>query len=147
MKALVQRVTSASCTVDKKVISSIQNGYLILVGFTHTDTIKEVEYIAKKIAHLRVFEDEQGKLNKSILDMNYEILSISQFTLYGSTKKGNRPSFTESMEPTKAKELYHTLNNILNNEYHIHTLEGAFGEMMDIDLRNNGPVTIMLESK
>lgn len=147
MRVLVQRVTDASCTVDQKIISEIKEGYLLLVGFTHSDTIKEVEYLAKKIANLRIFEDEEGKLNKSILDTNYEILSISQFTLYGATKKGNRPSFTQSMNPVDAEQLYHQLTNILVNEYNIPTQEGSFGAMMDIKLTNSGPVTIMLESK
>ena len=147
MKVVVQRVKEASCTVDNKIISSIKNGYLLLVGLTQGDTIKEVEYLAKKIANLRVFEDESGKLNKSILDMKYQILSISQFTLYGNTSKGNRPSFTKALEPTKANELYIELTNILNNTYNIKTLNGAFGKMMDIALINDGPVTIIIESK
>ena len=147
MKVIVQRVTSASCTVNSEVISEIQNGYLLLVGFTNNDTSKEVEYLAKKIANLRIFEDDSGKLNKSIIDMNYEILSISQFTLYGDASKGNRPSFTKALEPKKALELYLELTKILNNEYMINTFNGAFGEHMDIELINDGPVTIILESK
>ena len=147
MRIVVQRCKEASCTVNNEIISEIKNGYLLLVGLTHEDSIKEVEYLAKKIANLRVFEDEQGKLNKSILDVGYEILSISQFTLYGDAKKGNRPSFTKAMEPVKANELYLELTNILQSTYGIKTLNGAFGEMMDISLINNGPVTIILESK
>lgn len=147
MKVVVQRVKEASCTVEGKVISKINNGYLLLVGFTHNDTYEDVKYLAKKIANLRIFEDESGKLNKSILDMNYEILSISQFTLYGDTTKGNRPSFTKALEPTKALELYFVLTNILNDEYFIKTLDGAFGKQMSISLINDGPVTILLESK
>ena len=147
MKVVVQRVKKASCTVDHKVISKIDNGFLLLVGFTQSDTLKEVIYLAKKIANLRIFEDDLGKLNKSIIDMNYEILSISQFTLYGDVRKGNRPSFTKALEPKKALELYLELTNILNNEYKIKTLNGAFGEHMDITLINDGPVTIILESK
>ena len=147
MKVVVQRVKKASCTVNNEVISSIEHGYLLLVGLTQGDTLKEVEYLAKKIANLRVFEDSEGKLNKSILDMNYEILSISQFTLYGNTSKGNRPSFTKALEPIKANELYLELTSILNQEYKIKTFNGAFGEMMDISLINDGPVTIIIESK
>ncbi len=147
MKVIVQRVKEASCIVNNQLISEISNGYLLFVGLTHSDTLKEVEYLAKRIVKLRIFEDEDNKLNKSILDMNYEILSISQFTLYANTKKGNRPSFTDAMEPLDAEKLYLELTNILNNEYHIKTFNGVFGEYMDIKLVNDGPVTIMLESK
>ena len=147
MKIVIQRVKSASCTVNNEVISKINNGYLLFVGFTQNDTLKEVEYLAKKVANLRIFEDEGGKLNKSIIDKNYQILSISQFTLYGDASKGNRPSFTKALEPKKALELYLILNKILKNEYKINTLNGAFGEHMDIKLINDGPVTIILESK
>jgi len=147
VKIVIQRVKSASCTVNNEVISKINNGYLLFVGFTQNDTLKEVEYLAKKVANLRIFEDEGGKLNKSIIDKNYQILSISQFTLYGDASKGNRPSFTKALEPKKALELYLILNKILKNEYKINTLNGAFGEHMDIKLINDGPVTIILESK
>ena len=147
MKVVVQRVKSASCTVDNNVISEINNGYLLLVGFTQNDSINEVKYLAKKISNLRIFEDNLGKLNRSIIDMNYEILSISQFTLYGDASKGNRPSFTKALEPKKALELYIELTRILNEAYQINTLNGAFGEYMDISLVNDGPVTIILESK
>ena len=147
MRVVIQRAKNASCSVDGTIISSIEQGLVLLVGLTDTDTLKEVEYCAKKIANMRIFEDEDGKLNKSILDMGYEILNISQFTLYGETKKGNRPSFTKAMEPVKANELYITLTHLLNQEYGIKTYNGAFGEMMDISLINEGPVTIILESK
>lgn len=147
MKVIIQRVKEASCAVNGEVISQISNGYLLFVGLTHSDTLKEVEYLAKRIAKLRIFEDEDNKLNKSILDKNYKILSISQFTLYADTKKGNRPSFTKAMEPKVAEELYLELSNILNNVYGIKTLNGVFGEYMDISLINDGPVTISLESK
>lgn len=148
MKIILQRVKEASCSVNNEVISEIQNGYLLLIGFTHEDTMKEVEYLAKKVANLRVFEDENGKLNLSILDKEkYQILSISQFTVYGDTKKGNRPSFTKAMEPHKANELYEAFNDVIQNTYGISTLGGAFGEHMDIQLINDGPVTILLESK
>ena len=147
MKVLVQRVSRASCTVANDVKSSIKNGYLLFTGFTHTDTEEDVKYLAKKIANLRIFEDEAGKLNKSILQMNYEILNISQFTLYGDTVKGNRPSFTKAMKPEEANELYKKLTETLNFEYGIKTFNGAFGEHMEISLTNDGPVTIMLRSK
>lgn len=145
MKVLVQRVKEASCTVNGDVISSIKDGLLLLVGFTHTDTIEDVHYMAKKISNLRIFEDENHRMNKSILDMNYEILSISQFTLYGDARKGNRPSFIAAMRPKQAEPLYLKLTSILNNVYGIKTYNGAFGETMDIGLVNSGPVTIELE--
>lgn len=147
MKVVVQRVKEASCSVDNKIISSIGQGFLLLVGFTHTDTIKEVEYLAKKIANLRVFEDEDEKLNLSIIDTKGAILNISQFTIYADTKKGNRPSFTDAMKPDAALPLYLKLTDILNNTYHINTYNGKFGAMMDIQLINDGPVTVILESK
>ena len=147
MRILVQRVKKASCRVNYEIISEINSGFLLFTGFTHTDTIEDVKYLAKKVANLRVFEDEYGKLNKSIIDMEQSILNISQFTLYGDTRKGNRPSFTKAMAPTNAKTLYLELTNILNNEYNIPTRNGEFGEHMDIKLINDGPVTIRLESK
>ncbi len=147
MKILVQRVKEASCKVNNKIVSKINKGYVLLVGLTHTDELTDVEYLAKKIANLRILEDENGKLNKSISDKNYEILSISQFTLYGDTSKGNRPSFTKAMLPKQANLLYLELTNILNKTYNINTYNGVFGEYMDISLINDGPVTLMLESK
>ena len=145
MKVLVQRVKEASCTVDGEVISSIKDGFLLLVGFTHSDTIEDVHYMAKKISNLRIFEDENHRMNKSIQDMDYEILSISQFTLYGDSRKGNRPSFIAAMKPNKAEHLYLQLSIILNKVYGINTVNGAFGKTMDIGLVNSGPVTIELE--
>lgn len=147
MRILVQRVKKASCRVNYEIISEINNGFLLFTGFTHTDTIEDVKYLAKKVANLRVFEDEYGKMNQSIINKEYEILNISQFTLYGDTRKGNRPSFTKAMHPDKAKELYLELSNILQKEYNIHTLNGEFGAYMDIKLINDGPVTVLLESK
>ena len=147
MRFIVLRVKEASCIVNNETISKISNGYLLFIGLTHSDTLEDVEFLALKVAKLRIFEDENGKLNKSIIDMKYEILSISQFTLYANSKKGNRPSFTEAMEPSKAEELYLKLSSILNKEYNIKTYNGVFGEYMDIALVNDGPVTIILESK
>lgn len=147
MKIVVQRVKTASCRVNFEVTSKINNGFLLYTAFTHSDTLEDVAYLAKKVANLRVFEDDEGKMNKSIMAMNYEILNISQFTLYGDARKGNRPSFTKAMEPIKAEELYLELTNILNSEYNIKTYNGVFGAHMDIKLINDGPVTILLEGK
>lgn len=147
MKIVVQRVSKASCRVNNELVSEIDNGYLLFVGLTHTDTLTEVNYLAKKIAKLRIFEDKDGKMNKDIIDMKFSILSISQFTLYANSSKGNRPSFTDSMEPIQAKKLYLKLTEILNEEYNIKSFNGIFGEYMDISLINDGPVTIILKSK
>lgn len=145
MRIVVQRVHHASCEVDGKVLQTIKQGYLLFVGFTDTDTLEEVKYLAKKVAHLRIFEDQDGKLNKSILEVGGEILSISQFTLYGDARKGNRPSFTKAMEPKKANQLYETFNQILKETHHIMTKPGQFQAHMNIALTNDGPVTILLE--
>lgn len=144
MRVVIQRVNNASCVVNGKIISNISKGYLLLVGFTHGDSLDNISKMAKKIANLRVFEDENGKMNLNISQVNGEILSISQFTLYANTKEGNRPSFTESMIPSKAIELYQEFNNELR-KYNLNVSEGIFGEHMQIHLINDGPVTINLE--
>lgn len=146
MRIVVQRVSKAKCIVDNKVVSEIGKGYMLLVGLTHTDTLKDVETLARKVNNLRIFEDEFGKINLNIHDVNGEILSISQFTLYADTKKSNRPSFTLSMKPDEAKVLYEKFNEILNNVYNIKTLPGVFGAHMDLEIVCDGPVTITLES-
>ena len=144
MRVVVQRVLNASCTIDGKVYSEIEKGYLLLVGFTHTDSIKEVKYLAKKIANLRVFEDENGKMNLSLKTVNGKILSISQFTLYADTKDGNRPAFINAMKPQEASNLYDLFNEELRT-YDIEVLTGVFGADMKINLLNDGPVTIIYD--
>lgn len=146
MKVVVQRVLSASCVVDDKVTGKINQGYMLLVGFTTTDTTQNVIKMAKKIASLRVFEDEQGKMNKNIYDVNGEILSISQFTLYADASSGNRPSFINSMKASDAIVLYEEFNRILQDEYHIVVKCGIFGADMRLDPICSGPVTIILEN-
>lgn len=146
MRVVVQRVSRAKCIVDNQVVSEIGKGYMLLVGFTHNDTLKEVETLARKINNLRIFEDEFGKINLNIHDVNGEILSISQFTLYADTKKSNRPSFTASMGGSEAIVLYQKFNEILNSVYGINTLPGVFGAHMDLDIMCDGPVTITLEA-
>ena len=145
MRVTVQRVQSASCTVDNKLISQTNFGYMLLIGFTHNDTLDNVEKMCKKIANLRVFDDENGKMNKSIIDVNGQILAISQFTLYADATHGNRPSFVDAMEPAKANDLYQKMITILNDEYHIKTLGGSFGAHMILHPVCDGPVTINLE--
>ncbi len=145
MKVVIQRVKEASVSVNNKLFNEIKQGYLILVGFTHDDTIEDIDKIVKKIINLRVFADEEGKMNKNIIEVNGSILSISQFTLYANTKKGNRPSFVKAMAPTKALKLYNLFNRELNKE--VNTLPGMFGADMQINLINDGPVTIILDSQ
>lgn len=144
MRVVVQRVKNASCVIDGNLYSQIDTGYLLLVGFTHTDTLKEVKYLAKKIANLRVFEDENGKMNLSLKAVNGKILSISQFTLYADTKDGNRPAFVKAMNPVEASKLYDLFNEELRT-YDIEVLTGQFGADMKINLLNDGPVTIIYD--
>jgi D-tyrosyl-tRNA(Tyr) deacylase len=146
MRVVLQRVEKAKLIVDNEVLNEIKHGYLLLVSFTHTDNEDNVYKMAKKINGLRVFEDENDKLNLSIHDVKGSILSISQFTLYGNTTKGNRPSFVDSMKFDEAKVLYDLFNKVLNEEYKIETKEGSFGNHMKLDFINDGPVTILLEN-
>ncbi len=145
MKVVVQRARNASVTVDDQVVGAIDHGFVLLVGLTHEDTLADVEYCAKKVANLRVFEDAAGKMNKSIQDEAGSILSISQFTLYGDTKKGNRPSFIQAAPPQVAQPLYEQFNQLLRDKYGITVETGVFGAMMNVSLCNKGPVTIILE--
>ena len=144
MKVVLQRVKNAKCTVDGKITGQIECGYLLLVGYTHTDTDEINQKMAKKIANLRIFEDENGKMNLDIKKVNGKILSISQFTLYANTNEGNRPSFVNAMNSTLANELYHKFNDHLRS-YDLEVGEGIFGAHMEIELFNDGPVTICLE--
>ena len=145
MKVLVQRSLESSVCVNNKVIGKINKGFVVLVGFTHTDTSDDIDYLIKKIINLRVFDDENGVMNKSILDVNGSILSISQFTLYANTKKGNRPSYIDAMGGENAKNLYDEFNNKLKEFINVET--GIFGADMKVNINNDGPVTIILESR
>ena len=146
MRVVVQRVKNASCVIDGATFSEINKGFLLLVGFTQGDSIKEIKYIAKKISGLRVFEDEAGKMNLGLASVNGEILSISQFTLYADTRYGNRPSFTDALNPTEASKLYDIFNQELAS-YGITVKTGVFGAHMEINLLNDGPVTIIYDEK
>lgn len=145
MRVVLQRVKRANCIVDNKIVSEIEKGYLLLVGFTHNDSIENVKKMAKKIANLRVFEDNEGKMNLSIKSVNGSILAISQFTLYADPNSGNRPSFIDAMRPVPANQLYETFIDILNSEYEITTKKGVFGAEMELNPVCDGPVTINLE--
>lgn len=146
MKAVIQRARDASVTVDGEVVGKIDHGLVVLLGVTHEDTVEDVIYLVNKIAHLRIFEDENEKMNISLKDVNGSILSISQFTLYGDTRKGRRPNFMRAGAPDHAKDMYDQFNVHLKN-LGIHVETGIFGEMMDIQFTNVGPVTLILDSK
>ena len=143
MKVVVQRVKNASVKVDGKLINKIGQGYLLYVGFTSGDDITIVEKMVKKIVNLRIFADNDDKMNKSILDIKGRILSISQFTLYADVKKGNRPSFVDAMDKDEALELYNVFNNKLNEI--VPTYSGVYGANMQIESINDGPITISID--
>ena len=145
MKVLVQRSLKSSVSVDNIVVGSIDNGLVLFVGFTHKDTIEDIDYLIKKIINLRIFDDENGIMNKSILEVGGSILSISQFTLYADTKKGNRPSYINAMGGENSIKLYDEFNNRLSKFVSVE--KGIFGADMKVNILNDGPVTIMLESR
>ncbi|MBM7569554.1 D-aminoacyl-tRNA deacylase [Aquibacillus albus] len=145
MKAVIQRAENASVTVQDDTIGQIDFGLVVLLGVTHEDTTEDAQYLAQKIIHLRIFEDEMQKMNLSLKDVGGSILSISQFTLYGETRKGRRPNFMKAAKPEPANELYKHFNTLLENEG-IHVEKGAFGEMMNVQLTNVGPVTLVIDS-
>ncbi|WP_214842603.1 D-aminoacyl-tRNA deacylase [Exiguobacterium sp. s150] len=144
MRVLLQRVKEASVTVDETIVGKIDVGYLLLVGVTHEDTETEVNWLADKVAGLRVFEDADEKMNLSIQDVAGKVLSVSQFTLYGDTLKGRRPAFTQAAKPDIAETLYEKFNDRLRT-HGLVVETGTFGAMMDVALVNDGPVTLMLE--
>ena len=145
MKVVIQRSKKSRVSINNKVVGKITNGLVILVCFTQNDTIDDINYIVKKIVNLRIFDDENGVMNKSILDVGGDILSISQFTLYADTKKGNRPSYINALNGIEASKLYDTFNEKLNNFIHVET--GVFGAEMFVKIENDGPITIIIDSK
>ena len=145
MRAVVQRVKSASVKVDGKLVSEIGAGVLIFLGVAHDDTTTELEYIANKVANLRIFEDAEGKMNCSLLEAGGAALVVSQFTLYGDCRKGRRPSFIKAARPETANALYEQFITALEQQ-NIRTQGGTFQAMMDVQLINDGPVTILLDS-
>lgn len=144
MKVLVQRSKNSKVIIDGKVNGQIDHGYVLLVGFTNGDNETIIDKMINKILNLRIFEDENEKMNLSILDTKGSILSISQFTLYANAKEGRRPSFTNALNPTDASKLYDIFNEKLRSQ--IHTETGIFGADMKVEIYNDGPVTIMLDS-
>ncbi|WP_129044987.1 D-aminoacyl-tRNA deacylase [Companilactobacillus metriopterae] len=144
MKVVIQRVKSASVSVDNKVLGQIDQGLCLLVGFTDYDNQQTIKYIARKIVNMRIFQDQDNKMNNSLINENGKILSISQFTLLADTRHGNRPSFTEAGDFENSKELYNRFNEELR-KYDIKVEEGEFGANMQVSILNDGPVTIILE--
>lgn len=145
MRVVVQRVSEANVKIDGQIVGEISQGFMILLGIHAEDTLEDVAYLVKKITKLRVFEDNAGKMNQSILDVSGSVLSISQFTLYAETKKGNRPSFIKAARPEQAIPLYDAFNQQLQAQVPVVT--GQFGADMKVGLVNDGPVTIILDTR
>ncbi len=146
MKVVVQRSLKSSVSVDDKIVGKIDSGLVLLVGFHVDDQEKDMDYMVKKVLNLRIFDDDAGVMNRSILDVGGSILSISQFTLYGDAKKGNRPSYIKAMPGDKAKPMYEKFNEKLKN-HGITVATGIFGADMKVSILNDGPITILLESE
>ncbi|MFN0255383.1 D-aminoacyl-tRNA deacylase [Pedobacter ureilyticus] len=147
MRAVIQRVTEASCKVDGQITGSITNGFLVLLGIEDADTQEDLEWLAQKIANMRIFGDENGLMNKALSDIDGNILLISQFTLFAATKKGNRPGFTRAARPDKAIPLYEEMKKLLSQLIGKEVQCGIFGADMKISLLNDGPVTIVMDTK
>lgn len=146
MRLVVQRSKEAKVTVEGEVTGSIAKGFVVLVGVTHEDKEEDAAFLAEKVVNLRVFEDEAGKMNLSLLDVGGEVLSVSQFTLYGDCRKGRRPNFMDAAKPDHALSIYEAFNRFLNDKG-IKVETGVFGAMMDVQLTNDGPVTLIIDSK
>jgi len=147
MRMVIQRVLNAEVVVDNNSVSAIQNGLLVLLGITHDDNHNDIDYLLKKLINLRIFNDEAGKMNLSVSDIEGAILVVSQFTLYADTAKGNRPSYINAARPEKAQELYIQFCDTLKNHFTGEIQQGIFGADMKITLLNDGPVTIILDSR
>lgn len=146
MRLIIQRSKNSKVTINGKIKGKIDKGYVVLVGFTHTDNIEIIKKMVDKLINLRIFEDEKGLINLSLIDTGGEILSISQFTLYANTKNGRRPSFTDAMKPDEASKLYDIFNDELRKTG-VKVETGIFGADMKVEIYNDGPVTIVLDSK
>ena len=145
MKAVVQRVSRAKVTVENETVGSIEKGLLILLGIERQESREKVNWMANKILKLRIFQDEHGKMNRSVQDVDGEILVVSQFTLYGNVEKGTRPSFIQAAPPEEAEPVYEQMLEVLREKSNCKVEGGRFGAMMDVSLLNDGPVTLILE--
>ena len=145
MRALIQRVSYGSVTVDGDAVGEIEQGFVVLVGVTHGDTETEADWLARKVAGLRVFEDAEGKMNLSLADVGGAVLAVSQFTLYGDARKGRRPSFTSAAPPETAAPLFDYFCDRLRRHHGLDVATGVFGAMMQVTIHNDGPVTLLLE--
>ncbi|QHS22872.1 D-tyrosyl-tRNA(Tyr) deacylase [Virgibacillus sp. MSP4-1] len=145
MKAVIQKVNQANVKVDEEITGQIENGLVVLLGVTHEDDESDCEYIADKCVNLRIFQDEDDKMNLSLKDVQGSVLSISQFTLYGDTRKGRRPNFMKAAKPEPAEQLYNKFNSLVESKG-IPVETGKFGAMMDVSLTNEGPVTLIIDS-
>jgi D-tyrosyl-tRNA(Tyr) deacylase len=146
VRALIQRVTYARVLIDGKVVGEIGSGILVFLGIGKKDNQADIEFMVRKIPQLRIFDDSQGKMNRSLKEVHGEILLVSQFTLYGNCRKGLRPSYDEAAVPDEAQRIYREVNQGLRNQ-NLPVAEGVFGAMMQVELCNDGPVTILLDSK
>ena len=146
MRAVIQRVTEGSVQVNGQTLGEIDHGFVVLLGVTHDDDENDVNYLAEKIVNLRIFEDDEGKMNLSLIDVGGKLLSISQFTLYGDSRKGRRPNFMQAAKPEMANVLYEQFNEKVR-EFGIGVETGVFGEHMKVSLTNDGPVTLIIDSK
>jgi len=146
LRVVAQRVSSASVIVNEKEVGKIGIGLLLLIGIAETDTESDIEFVANKCSELRIFQDGDGKMNRSVLEIGGEILAISQFTLLGDTRKGRRPSYIKAANPEKAELFYNFFNQVLISKG-LHVETGIFGAMMDVNLTNAGPVTLIVDSK
>lgn len=147
MKVVIQKVAQASVTVDKEIVGAIEEGLLLLVGVGHEDGAEDIDYLVRKITHMRIFEDDQGVMNLSVLDKKAEVLCVSQFTLFASTKKGNRPSYSQAARPEIALPLFNQFVEAMSRSLGKPVPTGVFGAHMDVALVNHGPITILLDSK
>jgi D-tyrosyl-tRNA(Tyr) deacylase len=147
MKAVIQRVANAQVTVDEKIVGKIEKGLLILLGIGKDDSDEDIDYLVRKIIHLRIFNDTDSKMNLSLKDIDGDVLIISQFTLFADTKKGNRPSYIQAAQPIIAKNLYEKFLHDFEKEFDKKIQEGIFGADMKVELLNDGPVTIIIDSK